>query len=299
MKNLEKLVNDLEAMEIIASKESSVRAFIYNIDAFAALCKNEAALNIFMSSETAMNILVDSMEKVVKIENVFVGFKKNLAEIETNLPLVTDEPVVNGIIETRRNVEKSLEKLNSITDMADTLVINMQSLFGNENYFKVLASNANASTAIANNQTCINLLCDYRATTYKYIGADYEMGKALANSTLKRTIQFGDLSETMRIGYGRLIGSSTSLINMPCNKFIALIASHSRITATRAWFDSWYHFDGKVFTPGYKRVSESIGNINIFNFYEVAAGEIVFSSYMNYTQNATHYVTVGYIPVTN
>lgn len=245
-----------------------------------------------------MNVLVDSVEKTVRIENVFVGFKKNLEEIETNLPLVTDEPVVDGIIETRRNVEKSLEKLNSITDMADTLVINMQSLFGDENYFKVLASNANASMAIANNQTCINLLYDYRATTYKYIGADYEMGKALANSSLKKTIQRSDLNVWITIGYGRPVGSATNIINMPCNKFIALTANHSGYNGREERFSSCYHFDGKVFTAGYKNLSNSAGNINIFNFYEAVAGNTVFESYIYLEGNNMHHAAVDYIPVT-
>lgn len=301
MENLEKLVNDPEAMDIIASKESSMWAFMYSLDAFAALINSKIAMEKVAASETAVNVIIQAITDVANTEAVLTGIKEHLASVEGSLPGIPDGALKNQeVTETRRRVDSCVASLKKATSKADVLISSISALFLTDTSCKALASSPAASAAIANNQTCINALFNYRATTYKYIGVGYEMGKALENSSLKKTVQSSTTTENIEAGYGLPYNANGWRVNFNCNKFIALTASHSRANGTTAYITSSYHFDGKVFAAGSKQILNSAGNVNIFNFYEVAAGNRAFSSLINYSGNpGQHYFAVNYIPVTN
>lgn len=301
MENLEKLVNDPEAMEIIASKESSMWAFMYNTDAFAAMIGSEIAMEKVAASETAVNVIVQAITDAANTEAVLTGIKEHLTGIEGSLPGIPDGTLINQeVAETRQRVDSCVVSLKKATSKADVLISGISALFLTDTSCKALASSPAASATIANNQTCINALFNYRATTYKYIGAGYEMGKALANSSLKKTAQSSTTTENIEIGYGLPYNANNWRVNFACNKFIALTASHSRLNNTTAYISSRYHFDGKVFAAGDKKILNSVGNVNILNFYKVAEGNNAFNSYINYSGNSSqHYFAVNYIPVTN
>lgn len=150
MENLEKLVNDPEAMEIIASKESSMWAFMYNTDAFAALINSETAMEKVAVSETAVKVITQSIADAANAETVLTDIKEHLTGIEGSLPNIPDnEKVTEEVAEAKYKVDTTISSLHKVTCQTDVLVNNIDALLNNDTAIRaILNISTNGATAI-------------------------------------------------------------------------------------------------------------------------------------------------------
>lgn len=276
----------------MVGKEESIKAVLYNTEAFVMLCENETAFKILTSSETAVNCLVKHIQKATKIENVIGDFKADLEDIETKLPALTDEPVADIVSDTQNKVSETLEKLKDINSNTDILLNSINALFNSEACLKNLASNTTVSMAIANNQDCINALYDHRVTTYKYITQEWELGKALLNSNLKKNVSARYNSQYLYISTGFGSDLRYAYINTP--KIILLTTRYSMIKPTEGCYINAYNlYNGTDFAT--KKISNATGSFNIGGFCN-GNNRTIFESFSPWEEG--HNLSAVYIPVT-
>lgn len=175
MKNLEKLANDPEAMEIIASKESSMRAFMYNAEAFAALINSEIAMGKVAASETAVNAIIRAITDTANAETVLTGIKERLTGIEESLPSIPDsENATQVVAETGKKISCALSAIKKITSKTDNLVNNINFLLTSEEKMTALLSNETVFVSLLSNPDVVNAIyaTDERKKTFLMVIKD-------------------------------------------------------------------------------------------------------------------------------
>lgn len=258
MENLEKLVNDPEAMEIIASKESSMWAFMYSLDAFAALINSEIAMEKVAASETAVNVIIQAITDVANTEAVLTGIKEHLASVGGSLPGIPDGALKNQeVAETRQRIDSCVASLKKVTSRADVLIKSINTLLNNAEKMQILLSNEAVFVSLLSNPDVVNaiyatderkkafLMAIKNSTVKGYVNArarDYKTadgssygynGKIIALGIYKSGI-YADYTTTNQSSlYTSYCIDANGNLKFPCNPLEVAYAIFSNVQPTR------------------------------------------------------------------
>lgn len=169
MENLEKLVNDPEAMEIIASKESSMWAFMYNTDAFAALINSETAMEKVAASETAVNVIIQGMTDTVNTSSALQVAKDDLESLQSSVLLLNNKIAIDKI-------SKCISIVNDTAQTLDKVVLNADVVINNIN---TMMDSPVAMDTLLSNQSVVNSIFDNPKSRAAIAGKIQSGGKAL------------------------------------------------------------------------------------------------------------------------
>ena len=126
-------------------------AICYNLQGFSAFISSTVAMTCAQNSEVAQDVIVNAIIVIADTETKLNEIHTALDTINTDITSLKDgDKVVDEIEETKTKITDCLNSIHGVTDKADILAENVDTLLNNKEALKTLLQSNHAFDTLAN-----------------------------------------------------------------------------------------------------------------------------------------------------
>lgn len=210
-----------DGVEIIDSTERDntystlMTAILSDTTATSMLVQNQTLIDGFKNNEAAMNVMLDGLVDYFNAQYSAETIKSSMAVIEDNISnLVGGTATITEGTSTADKVSKYISTLKNVTNYADIIITNFNSILNVDAFTKALVKLSNADEVLFKNSEVLNKLFS-NATVFQIMANNTVLMSKIADTQESRTAMYNNYKVTQSI-----LASSTVALNVMSSRAV-------------------------------------------------------------------------------